>query len=103
MPSFNVTRQGVMTGFAALGLPFAFILCARAGRRPDPAQAALDAPSRRCRNSTASRRWPARSGSSARNAWFNFAKGLAKILLVGVVVSITLWNEHDRLERAWRR
>jgi hypothetical protein len=31
-------------------------------------------------------------------AWVNFAKGLAKTALVGAVLWITLWNEHDRLE-----
>ncbi len=33
-----------------------------------------------------------------KEAWVNFAKGLAKTGLVGAVLWITLWNEHDRLE-----
>lgn len=94
---FNVTRQGVMTGFAALGLPFAFILCAAlAGaliqHKPlwttEPMMPKFD-------------RISPLAGAKrlfGKEAWFNFAKGLAKILLVGIVVSITLWNEHDRLE-----
>ena len=31
-------------------------------------------------------------------AWVNFSKGLAKILLVGVVAGAILWAEHDRAE-----
>ena len=33
-----------------------------------------------------------------KEAWINFAKGLAKTTLIGVVVWYTLWGQHDRLE-----
>jgi flagellar biosynthetic protein FlhB len=33
-----------------------------------------------------------------KEAWVNFAKGLAKTGLIGAVVWYTLWNEHDRME-----
>ncbi|MBK3396162.1 MULTISPECIES: flagellar biosynthesis protein FlhB [Methylobacterium] len=31
-------------------------------------------------------------------AWFQFAKGLVKILLVGIAASFVLWSDRDRLE-----
>lgn len=94
---FNVTKQGVMTGFSALGLPFAFILIAAlAGaliqHRPlwtfEPMMPKFD-------------RISPMAGAKrmfGKEAWVNFAKGLAKTGLVGIVLWITLWNEHDRLE-----
>ncbi|AMJ60523.1 flagellar biosynthesis protein FlhB [Bosea sp. PAMC 26642] len=94
---FNVTKQGVMTGFAALGMPFAFILVAAlAGaliqHKPlwtfEPMMPKFD-------------RISPMAGAKrmfGKDAWVNFAKGLAKTGLVGVVLWITLWNEHDRLE-----
>jgi len=33
-----------------------------------------------------------------KEAWVNFAKGVAKTALIGAVVWFTLWNQHDRLE-----
>ncbi|SIQ22447.1 MULTISPECIES: flagellar biosynthesis protein FlhB [unclassified Bosea (in: a-proteobacteria)] len=93
----QVTRQGVLTGFMALGMPFAFILCAGlAGavlqHRPlwtfDPMMPKFD-------------RINPLSGVKrlfGKEAWVNFAKGLAKTGLIGVVIWLTLWNEHDRLE-----
>jgi flagellar biosynthetic protein FlhB len=94
---FNVTRQGVMTGFSALGLPFAFILIAALTgaliqHRPlwtfEPMMPKFD-------------RISPMAGAKrmfGKEAWVNFAKGLAKTGLVGIVLWITLWNEHDRLE-----
>ena len=93
----HVAKQGVMTGFAALGLPFAFILVAAlAGaliqHKPlwtfDPLMPKLN-------------RISPMAGAKrmfGKEAWVNFAKGLAKTGLVGAVLWITLWNEHDRLE-----
>jgi flagellar biosynthetic protein FlhB len=93
----NVAQQGVMTGFAALGLPFAFILCAALvgamiQHKPlwtfDPLMPKFD-------------RISPMAGAKrmfGKEAWVNFAKGLAKTGLVGAVLWITLWNEHDRLE-----
>jgi flagellar biosynthetic protein FlhB len=92
-----VTTQGVMTGFTAVGLPLAFILCAAlAGaliqHRPlwtfEPMMPKFD-------------RISPMAGAKrmfGKEAWVNFAKGLAKTGLIGVVLWITLWNEHDRLE-----
>lgn len=93
----NVAKQGVMTGFAALGLPFAFILCAAlAGaliqNKPlwtfDPMMPKF---SRISPMAGAKRMF-------GKEAWVNFAKGLAKTGLIGAVLWTTLWNEHDRLE-----
>lgn len=93
----HVAKQGVMTGFAALGLPFAFILVAAlAGaliqHKPlwtfEPLMPKFD-------------RISPLAGAKrmfGKEAWVNFAKGLAKTGLVGAVLWITLWNEHDRLE-----
>jgi len=92
-----VTRQGVMTGFAALGLPFAFILCAAlAGaliqHKPlwtfEPLMPKF---SRLSPMAGAKRMFGA-------EAWVNFAKGLAKTGLIGTIVWLTLWGQHDRLE-----
>ena len=94
---FNVASKGVMTGFMALALPFGFILCAAlAGaliqHRPvwtlQPMTPKFD-------------RISPLAGAKrifGKEAWVNFVKGLAKIALIGVVVTMTLWNEHDRLE-----
>jgi flagellar biosynthetic protein FlhB len=93
----NVTRQGVMTGFSAIGLPLAFILCAAlAGaliqHRPlwtfEPMMPKF---SRISPMAGAKRMF-------GKEAWVNFAKGLAKTGLIGIVLWTTLWNEHDRLE-----
>lgn len=92
-----VTQRGVLTGFAALGLPFAFILCAAfAGaliqHKPlwtfEPLTPKL---SRLSPMAGAKRMF-------GPEAWVNFAKGLAKTVLIGTVVSLTLWSQHDRLE-----
>lgn len=93
----NVAKQGVMTGFTALGLPFAFILVAALmgaliQHKPlwtfDPLMPKF---SRISPMAGAKRMF-------GKEAWVNFAKGLAKTGLVGAVLWITLWNEHDRLE-----
>jgi flagellar biosynthetic protein FlhB len=93
----QVAQQGVMAGFAALGLPFAFILCAAlAGamiqHKPlwtfDPLMPKF---SRISPMAGAKRMF-------GKEAWVNFAKGLAKTGLVGAVLWMTLWAEHDRLE-----
>ncbi|POR53952.1 flagellar biosynthesis protein FlhB [Bosea psychrotolerans] len=93
----NVTRQGVMTGFSAIGLPLAFILCAAlAGaliqHKPlwtfEPMMPKF---SRISPMAGAKRMF-------GKEAWVNFAKGLAKTCLIGIVLWTTLWNEHDRLE-----
>lgn len=92
-----VTRQGVMTGFAALGLPFAFILCAAlAGaliqHKPlwtfEPLMPKF---SRLSPMAGAKRMF-------GPEAWVNFAKGLAKTGMIGAIVWFTLWGQHDRLE-----
>ncbi|MCO5092154.1 flagellar biosynthesis protein FlhB [Bosea sp. (in: a-proteobacteria)] len=93
----QVTRQGVLTGFMALGLPFAFILCAALvgaliQHKPlwtlDPLMPKFN-------------RISPMAGAKrmfGKDAWINFAKGLAKTSLIGIVVWYTLWGEHDRLE-----
>ena len=93
----HVAQQGVMTGFAALGLPFGFILVAALvgamiQHKPlwtfDPMMPKF---SRISPMAGAKRMF-------GKEAWVNFAKGLAKTGLVGAVLWVTLWNEHDRLE-----
>ncbi|SEG13198.1 flagellar biosynthesis protein FlhB [Bosea lathyri] len=93
----NVTRQGVMTGFAALGLPFGFILCAALvgaliQHKPlwtfEPLMPKF---SRLSPMAGAKRMF-------GKEAWVNFAKGLAKTALIGAVIWITLWGQHDRME-----
>jgi flagellar biosynthetic protein FlhB len=92
-----VTQKGVMTGFAAIGLPFAFILCAGlAGaliqHRPLWTFEPMLPKFNRISPMAGAKRM------FGKEAWVNFAKGLAKTALIGVVLWITLWNEHDRLE-----
>lgn len=94
---FHVTSKGVMTGFAALSLPLGFILVAAlAGaliqHKPlwttEPLMPKLN-------------RISPMAGAKrvfGKEAWFNFAKGLAKIMLVGVGVWMVLWGERDRLQ-----
>ncbi|MDP3410547.1 flagellar biosynthesis protein FlhB [Bosea sp. (in: a-proteobacteria)] len=93
----NVASKGMMTGFAALGLPFAFILVAALvgaliQHKPlwtlDPLSPKF---SRISPMAGAKRMF-------GKEAWVNFAKGLAKTGLVGAVLWFTLWAEHDRLE-----
>jgi len=93
----HVTQQGVLTGFMALGMPFAFILVAGlAGallqHKPlwtvEPLTPKFD-------------RISPMAGLKrmfGKEAWVNFAKGLAKTALIGAVVWMMLWGEHDRLE-----
>ncbi|SFJ26351.1 flagellar biosynthetic protein FlhB [Bosea sp. OK403] len=93
----NVTRQGVMTGFSAIGLPLAFILCAAlAGaliqHRPLWTFEPLMPKFSRISPMAGAKRM------FGKEAWVNFAKGLAKTGLIGIVLWTTLWNEHDRLE-----
>jgi flagellar biosynthetic protein FlhB len=92
-----VTQRGILTGFAAMGLPLGFILCAALvgaliQHKPlwtfEPLMPKFD-------------RISPMAGAKrmfGKEAWINFAKGLAKTALVGIVLWITLWNEHDRLE-----
>ncbi|WP_332696125.1 flagellar biosynthesis protein FlhB [Bosea sp. (in: a-proteobacteria)] len=94
---FHVTSKGVMTGFAALSLPLGFILVAAlAGaliqHKPlwttEPLTPKFD-------------RISPMAGFKrifGKEAWVNFAKGLAKIMLVGVGVWMVLWGERDRLQ-----
>lgn len=92
-----VTQRGVLTGFAALGLPFAFILCAAfAGaliqHKPLWTFEPLTPKFSRLSPMAGAKRM------FGPEAWVNFAKGLAKTVLIGTVVSLTLWSQHDRLE-----
>lgn len=93
----QVTRQGIFTGFMALGLPFAFILCAGlAGallqHKPLWTFEPLLPKFNRISPLAGFKRL------FGKEAWVNFAKGLAKTALIGVVVWYTLWGQHDRLE-----
>lgn len=92
-----VTQKGIMTGFMALGLPFGFILCAGlAGaliqHKPLWTFEPMTPKFSRISPMAGAKR------IFGKEAWVNFAKGLAKTGLVGIVLWITLWNEHDRLE-----
>lgn len=94
---FHVTGQGILTGFAALGLPLAFIfVAALAGaliqHKPlwttEPLMPKLN-------------RISPMNGAKrvfGKDAWVNFLKGLAKITLVGIGVWLVLWGERDRLQ-----
>lgn len=98
----NVTRQGIMTGFSAIGLPLAFILCAAlAGaliqHKPLWTFEPLMPKFSRISPMAGAKRM------FGKEAWVNFAKGLAKTGLIGVVLWTTLWNEHDRLEEVLPR
>lgn len=93
----HVTQQGMLTGFMALGLPFAFILCAGlAGallqHKPLWTVEPLTPKFNRISPMAGLKRM------FGKEAWVNFAKGLAKTALIGTVIWITLWGEHDRLE-----
>jgi len=93
----HVAEQGVMAGFAALGMPFAFILCAAlAGamiqHKPLWTFEPLMPKFSRISPMAGAKRM------FGKEAWVNFAKGLAKTGLVGAVLWTTLWAEHDRLE-----
>ncbi|MCU4180607.1 flagellar biosynthesis protein FlhB [Bosea sp. BH3] len=93
----QVTQRGVLTGFMALGLPFAFILCAGlAGamlqHKPLWTVEPLMPKFSRLSPMAGLKRM------FGKEAWVNFAKGLAKTLLIGTVVWVILWGEHDRLE-----
>jgi flagellar biosynthetic protein FlhB len=94
---YAVTKQGIYTGFAALGLPLGLILGAALigaliQHKPlwtfEPMMPKF---SRISPMAGAKRMF-------GKEALVNFAKGLAKTILVGLVLWITLWNEHDRLE-----
>jgi flagellar biosynthetic protein FlhB len=94
---FHVTSKGVMTGFAIMALPLGFILIAAfvgalIQHKPlwttEPMMPKFD-------------RISPMAGAKrifGKEAWVNFAKGLAKILVVGVGVWIVLWGERDRLQ-----
>jgi len=94
---FHVTSKGVMTGFAALSLPLGFILVAAlAGaliqHKPLWTIEPLMPKFNRISPMAGAKR------VFGKEAWFNFAKGLAKIMLVGVGVWMVLWGERDRLQ-----
>lgn len=94
---FHVTSKAVMTGFGALAVPLGLILLAAlAGaliqHKPlwttEPLMPKFD-------------RISPMAGAKrifGKDAWVNFAKGLAKILLVGIGVWLGLWGERDRLQ-----
>lgn len=94
---FKVTQHGVTTGFAAIGLPLGFILVAAfAGaliqHKPLWTTEPLMPKFNRISPMAGAKR------IFGKEAWVNFAKGLAKIMLVGIAVSVVLWGEHDRLQ-----
>ncbi len=93
----HVTTKGVLAGFAAMAGPLGFILAA----------ALLGALIQHKPLWTTEPMAPKLSRISpmagfkrlfGKEGWVNFAKGLVKILLVGVVVSVVLWGERDRLD-----
>ncbi|MBN9448643.1 MAG: flagellar biosynthesis protein FlhB [Methylobacterium sp. SCN 67-24] len=94
---FQVTAKGVMTGFTALALPLGFILVAAlAGaliqHKPLWTTEPLMPKFNRISPMAGLKR------IFGKDAWVNFAKGLAKIMLVGVGVWMVLWGERDHLQ-----
>ena len=94
---FQVTAKGVMTGFTALALPLGFILVAAlAGaliqHKPLWTTEPLMPKFNRISPMAGLKR------IFGKEAWVNFAKGLAKIMLVGVGVWMVLWGERDHLQ-----
>ena len=92
-----VTTKGVITGFTVMAIPLGLVLAtALAGaliqHKPlwtlEPLAPKL---SRISPLSGAKRMF-------GKEALANFLKGLAKILLVGITVSVVLWGERDRLD-----
>jgi flagellar biosynthetic protein FlhB len=93
----HVTTKGVVAGFAAMAGPLGFILAA----------ALLGALIQHKPLWTTEMMAPKLSRISpmagfkrlfGKEGWVNFAKGLAKIAMVGIVVSVVLWGERDRLD-----
>lgn len=92
-----VTRQGVLTGFLALGAPFGLILAAGfigavIQHKPLWSTQPLTPQLSRISPMSGAKRL------FGKEAWVNFAKGLFKMALIGAMVGYTLWNERSRLE-----
>jgi flagellar biosynthetic protein FlhB len=93
----HVTTKGVMTGFAAMAGPLGFILAAALigaliQHKPLWTTKPLAPKLSRISPMGGFKRLFGKEG------WINFAKGLAKIVMVGTVVSVVLWGERDRLD-----
>ncbi|MGL4728451.1 MAG: flagellar biosynthesis protein FlhB [Bosea sp. (in: a-proteobacteria)] len=93
----HVTTKGIIAGFSAMAGPLGFILVA----------ALLGALIQHKPLWTTEPMTPKFSRISlmggfkrlfGKEGWINFIKGLAKIAMVGAVVSVVLWGERDRLD-----
>lgn len=94
---YTVTTKGVLAGFTAVSMPLVFILIAAfAGsliqHKPLWTLEPLSPKFSRLSPMAGAKRIFGKEGMA------NFVKGLAKLLLVGVVVSVVLWGERDRLD-----
>jgi flagellar biosynthetic protein FlhB len=92
-----ITTKGILAGFAAMAGPLGFIL----------ASALLGALIQHKPLWTTEMMAPKLSRISpmagfgrifGKEGWINFVKGLAKIAMVGIVVSVVLWGERDSLD-----
>jgi flagellar biosynthetic protein FlhB len=92
-----VTTKGIYAGFTAMAGPLGFILAA----------ALIGALIQHKPLWTTEMMAPKLSRISpmagfgrifGKEGWINFAKGLAKIAMVGIVVSVVLWGERDSLD-----
>ena len=94
---YVVTTKGVLAGFAAVSMPLMFILLAAfAGsliqHKPLWTFEPMSPKFSRMSPMAGAKRILGKEGM------VNFVKGLAKLMLVGVVVSVVLWGERDRLD-----
>jgi flagellar biosynthesis protein FlhB len=94
---YTVTTTGVLAGFKAVAMPLLFILAAAlAGsliqHMPVWTFEPMSPKFSRLSPMAGAKRILGKEGMA------NFVKGLAKLLIVGVVVSVVLWGERDRLD-----
>jgi flagellar biosynthesis protein FlhB len=93
----SIAAQGVMAGFVAVAAPLGIVLAAALiggliQHRPLWTFEPLTPKFSRISPMQGAKR------VFGKEAWVNFFKGLTKMTIVGVVVSLVLWGERDRLD-----